>query len=503
MHTLVQPIPYQDALLAYRKLRGSAPSFLLESKALNERYGRFSLLGVQPCLALTGHPTQAEVAVLSERGTRYASHLAQAFAAYQQLVGGTAQYYSFPAAAYQGDEDHRFEQAVPAQLIRSLLQAFFQDEKNYVGLYGAFAYNFVAQFEDFALRQGSVPDFRLHLYDTLLLFNHLTQEGRLYIQRGSEAEAKTAAESVIDQLAQAAPKPLAPLRVGQPSIFPSAQAYEQSVGQALELFREGELLELVLARETTAQLEGDPLALYERYRELNPAPYLFYFDFLDEQLLGASPEMMVRAEGGRVNLRPISGTARRSANPVEEHELMLELLNSPKEKSELDMLIDLGRNDLARVCEPGVQVEDYRVVEKYATLMHTVAHLSGKLRPGMLAFDALAACLNAGTLTGAPKLAAMHYIDTMEGHSRDYYGGAVGYALFNNELNTGIVIRSAHVKDGRLSYQAGATLLIESQPEAERKETELKAKGFMQVLQPFIDPHFSPTPQAQPHALGV
>jgi anthranilate/para-aminobenzoate synthase component I len=193
--------------------------------------------------------------------------------------------------------------------------------------------------------------------------------------------------------------------------------------------------------------------------------------------------MMVRYENGRVNLRPISGTAKRGKNPIEDHENMLKLLTDPKEKAELDMLIDLGRNDLSRVCEPGVKIDDYRFVEKYSKVMHTVAHLSGKLRKGYTALDALIACLNAGTLTGAPKVAAMRVIEKHEKERRGYYGGAIGYLTFSGEMDTGIIIRTAHIKNDHLRFQVGATLLYDSKPKKEYEETINKAQAFLNTFQ--------------------
>ena len=196
--------------------------------------------------------------------------------------------------------------------------------------------------------------------------------------------------------------------------------------------------------------------------------------------------MMVRCENNIVNLRPISGTAKRGKDPIEDHENMLALLSDPKERAELDMLIDLGRNDLSRVCEPGVTITDYRFVEKYSRVMHTVAHLSGKLRSDYTALDALIACLNAGTLTGAPKVAAMQTIERHEKERRGYYGGTIGYLTFSGDMDTGIIIRTAHIKDHQLRFQVGATLLYDSVPEKEYQETLNKAEAFLKT---FSDQH--------------
>jgi anthranilate/para-aminobenzoate synthase component I len=209
---------------------------------------------------------------------------------------------------------------------------------------------------------------------------------------------------------------------------------------------------------------------------------LFYFDFGAETLLGASPELMLRYEQGRATIRPISGSVRRSKDPIEDHQLMMQLLNDPKENAELDMLIDLGRNDLARICQPGIEIDHYRIVEKYAHVTHTVAQLSGVLQPRYSGFDALISSLNAGTLTGAPKIAAMQHIESIEQHSRGYYGGCIGWLLFNGDVNTAITIRTAHVRDGLMSYCTGATILYESVPANELKETAIKSGSFLEAV---------------------
>jgi len=209
---------------------------------------------------------------------------------------------------------------------------------------------------------------------------------------------------------------------------------------------------------------------------------MFYFDMGDEQLIGASPEMMVRCEKGIVNLRPISGTAPRGTNSIEDHENMLKLLNCTKEKAELDMLVDLGRNDLTRVCQPNIKVSDYRFVEKYSKVMHTVTHLEGELRPECTAFDALISTLNNGTLTGAPKVQAMSVIEKHETQRRGYYGGAIGYLTFGGDMDTGIIIRTAHVKKDNISISAGATLVYDSDPTSEYEETMNKAAALLSVI---------------------
>jgi anthranilate/para-aminobenzoate synthase component I len=389
--------------------------------------------------------------------------------------------------SFKGSEDERFTRQNIAQVIRALLLEFKGEEENYLGLYGALSYYFIYLYEEIERSKISeTPDFHLFLFDTILFFNHLNHQCSLYCTRVAMADAQADALRLKERLLHGAEQDFGMPKVTQVHAEPSDEEFMEQVKQAKYLCERGELMELVLSRKITARLEGNPLALYEYYKGLNPSPYMFFFDFgAGEALLGTSPEMMVRYENGRLTLRPISGSAPRGKNTIEDHIIMMQLLNDPKEKSELDMLIDLGRNDLARACKPGIDVEHYRVVEKYSHVMHTVAQVAGALQEGLIGLDGLVACLNAGTLTGAPKVAAMRQIEEIERHSRGYYGGAVGYFLFNGDVNTSIVIRSAYIKEQILHYLTGATLLYESDPARELYETQFKAAAFMQILKRF------------------
>jgi anthranilate synthase len=497
-YTFVHRIPYHDPLATYAKLRGRGPSFILESGSHDDAHvnaqGRFSLIGVQPSLALMLTPQACTVTLLRDFGRPFYDFIRREFSHLVQQENADTLQLQFARTPFAGDEALRFARHNAAQAVRALLRQFYNDEKNFLGLYGAFAYNFVFEFEDYepvARPEEPTADARLYLFDTLLLYNHLTRECTLYCTQADEAAARNKAQQIVLGLEEPVPALHNPA-IGAVTISPNEETFRQQVRQAVQLCEDGELLELVLSRKHTAPIAGDPLPIYHRYRSINPSPYLFYFDFEDEVLLGASPEMMLRVEGGRATLRPISGSSKRGVNAVEDHHNMLQLLTSGKEKSELDMLIDLGRNDLARICKPGIRVDDYRAIEKYSHVMHTVAQVSGELQDGLLAFDGLAATLNAGTLTGAPKAAAMRYIDQIETHARGYYGGAIGYVHFNNELNTGIVIRTAHVRGGHITYTAGATLLVESDPQAELDETKIKTGGFMQTIAPFLQTQTTP-----------
>jgi anthranilate synthase len=227
-----------------------------------------------------------------------------------------------------------------------------------------------------------------------------------------------------------------------------------------------------------------PAAFYERLRRRNPAPYEFFFNLGEgECLVGASPEMYVRVSGDRVETCPISGTIRRGADPLGDAENIRELLNSAKDESELTMCTDVDRNDKSRVCVPGsVRVIGRRQIEMYSRLIHTVDHIEGRLRPGLDALDAFLSHMWAVTVTGAPKTWAMQFIEDHEGGPRRWYGGAVGVIGFDGSMNTGLTLRTAHITDGVAAVRAGATLLFESDPMAEERETELKARALLETL---------------------
>ncbi len=494
MHTLTARLPYSDALPMYRHLKGNIPSCLFESASAVDKSSRLSVIGLEPTLELVGKDDYLTLRLLHPRGEVFYDFIKTEFQDFIENEGHNTLRLCIPKLPFYGAEEDRLDRQNIVQPLRRVLAEFHSSDKNFMGFYGAMSYQFVYQFEDLQHKKvGVEPDFHLFLFDNILIFNHLTQDLSLYVTRETKPEAEIDLEIILQQCLATQSLPLErksaseTLRVGTITITPDDETFKKQVAHGVQLCHEGELLEIVLSRKMTTTYSGDSLALYERYKSINPSPYLFFFDFGDEILLGASPELMLRYENGRATLRPISGSVRRSANPVEDHHLMMELLNSPKENSELDMLIDLGRNDLARICQPGIEIDHYRIVEKYSHVTHTVAQVSGVLQERYSGFDALIASLNAGTLTGAPKVAAMEYIEQIEQHTRGYYGGSIGWLLLNGDVNTAITIRTAHLCDGHLQFCAGATLLYESVPESELKETKLKAGAFLAAVEMFQD----------------
>ncbi len=489
MHTVTARLPYTDALALYRHLQHGAPACLFESASASDKSSRLSVVGFEPTLECIGKDNLLTLRLLQPRGRVFFEFVKTEFAAFIVHTTDTYLELHIPQIPFSGSEDERLDRQNIVQPLRRILAAFHSTDKNFMGFYGALAYQFVYLFEDIQHKKACPePDFHLFLFDNILIFNHLTQDLTLYVTREESGNAQADLTEVLAKINTVSPSQSLEnlnLTIGKFSVTPDDNAFMDYVERGIQLCHEGELLEIVLSRKLTATVEGNLLPLYARYKAINPSPYLFYFDFGNEILVGASPELMLRYENGRATLRPISGSIRRSNNPIEDHHLMMELLNSPKENSELDMLIDLGRNDLARICKPGIEIDHYRIIEKYSHVTHTVAQVSGVLEARYSGFDALIASLNAGTLTGAPKIAAMEYIEQIEQHTRGYYGGSIGWLLLNGDVNTAITIRTAHIQDGLLQFCAGATLLYQSDPESELRETKIKAGAFMAAVKDF------------------
>jgi len=489
-------IPYQAAHDVFLRLYGHyVYKFFFESKDVSPIYGRFNLMGVDPALRLRGKNDGFEIEALNERGLFYLNAFQDCdFQPYESLKRSKNKISGVIRRSQEVfEESERSKQHNISVGIRVFLRRFSLKTKGFLGLYGAFSYDFVRQFETLPslLPDNDVQDFDLFLYDTFVFFDLLKEKAELIAVRKNRAELARTFSTLRQQILQTSLLPKPSYSISNEKFLYTSEEYQDLVRVARQYAKEGELVEVVFSNVLKARFQGDPMGLYLRYREANPSPYLFYFDLGKEQLVGASPEMMVRVEDGKAHMRPISGTAKRGRDPIEDHENMLALLSDPKERAELDMLIDLGRNDLSRICEPRVAITDYRFVEKYSRVMHTVAHLSGTLKPCFTAFDALIACLNAGTLTGAPKVAAMTMIEKHEKERRGYYGGTIGYLTCSGEMDTGIIIRTAHIRGETLRFQVGATLLYRSVPEREYQETLSKARAFLDTLRPSGQEEFS------------
>ena len=264
----------------------------------------------------------------------------------------------------------------------------------------------------------------------------------------------------------------------------SKEEYLQAVKKVKCYIEEGDVMQVVLAQDFSANFDKDPFELYRAIRKLNPSPYMYFLNLGEYQIVGASPEILVRLENEEVTLRPIAGTRKRGNNPKEDKANEVDLLNDPKEIAEHLMLIDLGRNDVGRVSEIGtVNVTEKMIIEKYSHVIHIVSNVVGRLLAGLTSFDVLKASLPAGTLSGAPKIRAMEVINELEPSSRGIYGGAIGYVGWNGNMDTAIAIRTAVIKDNKIHVGAGAGIVADSIPENEWEECKQKSKVFLDAME--------------------
>lgn len=380
-------------------------------------------------------------------------------------------------------EEERSKQPSVFTVVRDLLDAFSSPEDEHLGLYGAFAYDLVFQFEPIAQQQERPPaqrDLVLYLPDELVVVDYYRQQAfRLQYDfetpQGSTQGLPRTGE-MLDYRGQR-----------RQSTYPSDHApgeYARSqVEAALDYFRRGDLFEVVPSQSFFEPCLASPSQLFQTLQQINPSPYGFLFNLGGEYLIGASPEMFVRVEGRRVETCPISGTIKRGRDAIEDAAQILQLLNSGKEEAELTMCTDVDRNDKSRICEPGsVRVLGRRQIELYSHLIHTVDHVEGMLRPGFDALDAFLSHTWAVTVTGAPKRAAIQFIEEHERSPRRWYGGAVGCLTFNGNLKTGLILRTIRLQDTIAEVRVGATVLYDSIPAAEEQETLTKAAALFQTI---------------------
>jgi len=381
-------------------------------------------------------------------------------------------------------EEERSLQPTVFTPLRALLADFDGIADTSLGLYGAFGYDLLFQFEPIVrrlARDAGDSDLHLFLPDQFFMVDRRKETAFQYDYEIAHGDLTTADlprdAAPIAQPAQVVATP--------PDITTdhSDAAYAGMVDQAREEIRVGNVFEVVLSRKFSAAYAGKPSDLFDKMQAVNPSPYEFFIQMGDEQLVGASPEMFVRVDGRRVESSPISGTVQRGNNPMEDADNIRALYNSDKDEVELTMCTDVDRNDKARICEPGsVRLLGRRMIERYAGLFHTVDHVEGMLRAGFTGIDAFLSHMWAVTLTGAPKKRAVQLVENMESSARRWYGGAIGGILMNGSVNTGITIRTVHLKDGRADYRAGATLVFDSIGSEEAAETKTKATSFFRVL---------------------
>jgi len=455
------------------------------------RYSRWHIAYADPCAEIVARGRRIGARALNDRGRVLLPVIGAALLRAGTPVGdrtadGVEVVIPEPDRPYTEEERSRRPTVFTA--VREIIAAF-GGEDSHLGLYGAFGYDLAFQFEPVRLsldRPADQRDLVLHLPDEIYVLDRKREQATRYAY---EFEVDGAATAGLPRLTG----PTAPAGTGPASPRPGVSqdlpeqpkpgSYAQVVAEARERFARGDLFEVVPSHVFYGRCPT-PSAFYERLRQRNPAPYEFMFNLGEgEYLVGASPEMYVRVTGDRVETCPIAGTIARGEGPLEDAANIRTLLGSPKEESELTMCTDVDRNDKSRVCEPGsVQVIGRRQIELYSRVIHTVDHVEGKLRPGFDALDAFLTHMWAVTITGAPKTWAMQFIEDHEATSRRWYGGAVGAIGFDGGMNTGLTLRTAHIRDGIAAVRAGATLLFDSDPEAEERETQIKARALIETL---------------------
>jgi anthranilate synthase component 1 len=452
---------------AYIKLRDGGPSFLLESVEGGERQGRYSIVatGVRETLRFDG---DTAVHLVDGAGRRLAC--------------------SDPLELLD-------------QLMRERLAVRIEGlPRFHGGAIGYLGYDVIRCYEDVGPKLEAayaLPLGHFAFCDTLVVFDHVKHTVKVvaHARLGGDVEEEYRAatdriDAIVDRLRGAPPLavaesmvadiPPAPLAAPLPASNIPRERYEAMVREAKEYIAAGDIFQVVLAQRFSLPTSASPLAIYRALRLVNPSPYMYLLDFGDYQLVGSSPELLVRVEDGLVSYHPIAGTRPRGATPEDDARLERELLDSEKERAEHIMLVDLGRNDVGRVSAPGtVRVDDLMSIERYSHIMHIVSNVTGVLRTDFRPIDALRACFPAGTVTGAPKIRAMQIISELEPDARGAYAGAIGYFGYNGNLETAITIRTAVVKDGVAYVQAGGGIVADSDPAAEWQETVSKAQALI------------------------
>ena len=435
---------------AFMKINHSGNSFLLESVEGGERVARYSFIGTDPYQVMVSR--------------------------HNDKIGPLAR--------------------IAAELNKYRLAPVSGLPRFCGGAVGFLAYEAVTRFEELPSPEQDtlgLPEAMFMFADTMLVFDHATHRIKImsYVHTdGDIEESYRQATEKIDNLIHRLNQPLPNDQTGKSGTVNSQVTsnfsrgdFEESVRKIKECITSGEAIQVVLSQRLARATTTSPFEIYRALRSINPSPYMFYLNFVDFQVVGASPEVLVRVDNGMVMTRPLAGTRRRGKTPQEDAALEQELRQDEKERAEHIMLVDLGRNDIGRVSEPGtVNVTDLMEVERYSHVMHLVTHVQGKLRADLTPFDALQACFPAGTVSGAPKIRAMEIIAEMEPEKRGIYAGAVGYFSYSGNMDMAIAIRTMVIKEGIAYVQAGCGVVYDSIPEREYEESLNKAQALLKAI---------------------
>ncbi len=367
------------------------------------------------------------------------------------------------------------------------------------GAVGYLGYETVTRFEDLPSPERDpldLPESLFMFVDTVLVFDHVTHKIKVVSHVHLDGDIELAYQKAVDRIDNLVARLQQPLPVvkqmngsapavsqSKPSSNFTLEEYAAAVMKIKQYITAGEVIQVVPSQRLSQPTKAAPFDIYRALRTINPSPYMFYFDLGDFHIIGSSPEILVRVEDGTVTTRPLAGTRPRGKTPAEDARLEQELRNDEKERAEHIMLVDLGRNDIGRVSEPGtVEVSELMEVERYSHVMHLVTNVQGKLRQDMTAFDALRACFPAGTVSGAPKVRAMEIIAELETEKRGVYAGAAGYFSFSGNMDMAISIRTMVMKKGIAYTQAGGGIVYDSVPELEYQETMNKARALLNAI---------------------
>ncbi len=454
---------------AFLKIDDGRHSFLLESMEGGEKWARYSFLGSRPAVVVRSYDHWVEI-----------------------IRNGKTEKRSFERDPLEAIQDTL---SVYSPVPDPSLPRFFGGAVGFIG------YDVVRFFEDLPNRNKGgldIPDIFFMITDTLVIFDNVTHRIKVVSNAHVNGKSVTAAYkeatekivALVKKLKRGKRTPLNARRSRKKakqytltSNF-TRERYEQAVLKAKEYIKAGDIFQVVPSQRFETKINIEPFEIYRALRLINPSPYMYFLRSGDVTVVGASPEVMVRLEGGRIDLRPIAGTRRRGATEEEDTALAEELLADPKERAEHIMLVDLGRNDVGRVSDPGsVNVSELMVIERYSHVMHIVSNVRGTLSRGKNAYDVIRACFPAGTVSGAPKIRAMEIIDELEPTRRGPYAGAVGYFGFSGTMDTCITIRTLVIKGGIAYIQAGGGVVADSDPAAEFQETVNKAKAMMRAVE--------------------
>lgn len=457
---------------AFHKLKESKYAFLLESAEGGERFGRYSFLGNSPYLIVVCKQGTVEIRDGMGRTTKRIENVSDPLSVIKELINSynPVRYEDFPPF--------------------------------YGGAVGYLGYDAIRYFEDVpreARNDLTLPEMIFFFTDSILIFDHLKHRMKVVVNTHIKPNTQVhELESVYDQAVARIDELVKRIKtsssVAEPPVIFSNEGgavesniakedFLRAVERAKEYIRGGDVLQVVLSQRFFTPVSAPTFDIYRALRTINPAPYMYYLKLNSLELIGSSPEPLVKVQGDRAITCPIAGTRPRGKTKDEDERLEQELLEDEKERAEHIMLVDLGRNDLGRVCAPAtVKVDDLMYIEKASHVMHIVTHASGKLAPGKDAFDALRACFPAGTVTGAPKIRAMEIIDKLEPTLRGPYAGIVGYFGYSGDLDSCITIRTIIVNKKKAYVQAGAGIVYDSQPEREYQETVDKAQALLAAV---------------------